>query len=343
MVNAKMKFYSRTLIQSVLAVLVLFVGISIAKKLISMKRPPQKKERAVIAPLVNAQRVRQKDNIRMIVSGYGTVEPKIKVRIVPQVSGRAVYVHSEFTNGGFFKSDEVLIRIDPSDYELAVEKAASEVAKAKTALDTQKAEAEVAGQEWKQLNPGQKPTNPLVLREPQIRQAEAELAAANASLATAKLNLERTEISLPFNGRVLEEDVDEGQYLQAASPVGTAYGTDAVEIVVPLEDAELGWFDVPLISKNADRNGKSARGSKAIVKSDFAGSEQERQGYIIRTEGQIDPDSRVVNVVVGVNEPFDTSDGKTPLIPGMFVEVNIKGIFCVCRGRLYIISRRYGG
>lgn len=88
---------------------------------------------------------------------------------------------------------------------------------------------------------------------------------------------------------------------------------------MPLEDKELAWFDVP------DGRDSSSESVEAEVKANFAGAEQSWTGYVKRTTGQVDKTSRLISVVIEVLEPFDTSGGRNPLLPGMFVEVSIKG------------------
>ena len=192
-------------------------------------------------------------------------------------------------------------------------------------LYLEKAEAEVAKQEWQQLNPGTEPPSPLIVRQPQIRQAQTRLKATKAQLATTKLNLERTNISLPFEGRIANETVDLGQFVTVGQSIGKAYGIDAVEIQVPLEDRELAWFDVPVNPISINDKTSPVVGAKVEVKSDFAGSKHTWQGRAIRTTGQIDKTSRLVSVVVEVSKPFQRVNNRPPLVPGMFVELFIKG------------------
>jgi multidrug efflux system membrane fusion protein len=311
-------------LQVVLVLVILATGVGIAAVLKYTRKPPAKTEKKALAPLVNVLTVSQQD-IEMVVQGYGTVQPKVQAEVVPQVSGKVVAISDNFRNGGFIKAGEALITIDPRDYELAVQRAQADVASAEVALDLEKAEAAVARQEWEDLNPGAEPPSPLVLREPQVRQVQTRLEAAKAQLATAELNLERTKVSLPFDGRVVTETVDMGQYAIAAQTIGKVYGIEAVEIEVPLEDWELGWFDIPAnpVSLNGDGSGK--RGSKVEVRAEFAGGAHTWEGHVVRTTGEIDRMSRMVSVVVEVPEPFKGANGRPPLVPGMFVELLIKG------------------
>jgi len=298
-------------------------GGGAAYMLIQAKKAPPRVEREIAVPLVVVEEVVLQD-VPVVVSGYGAVRAKNVVQVVPQVSGKVVAVVDDFVSGGFFPADETLITVDPRDYELAVQRAQASVARAQVTLDLEKAEALVARAEWEALRPGEKPTSPLVFHEPQIRQAEAEVAAGRADLATAQLSLERTKIALPFNGRVLEENVNLGQYLVAGQSVATVYGTDVVEIPVPLEDRELAWFEVPWIqSQNMGETEK--QGASVDVMADFAGAVRHWQGWVARMQGEVDRDSRMVHIIVEVAEPFNVANGSVPLGPGMFVELKIQG------------------
>jgi len=307
-----------------LSVLLLLFGIVLAVTLVKLRKPPKRSIPKRLAPLVKVKRLHAQD-VEMVVTGYGTVTPSVEVEIVPQVSGKIIWTNPEFKPGGFIRANEELFRIDPRDYELAVEQADAVVAEAVVKLDLEKAEAAVSRKEWEQLHPDSEPTSPLVLREPQIRQAEANLKAAQARLAVARLNLERTRLSLPIDARIMSETADLGQFVTAGRAVGSAYGTEAVEIELPLEDKELAWFDIPdgLVQLNGDE--VSNRLTPAEVRAEFAGKVHTWKGYVTRTTGQVDRKSRLISVVVEVPHPFDKGVGRVPLLPGVFVEVSIKG------------------
>ena len=311
------------LLQALIALVFLALGILAIYFLIKLRKPPQRVEQEVLAPLVKVQQLRKRD-IQMIVSGYGTVNAKVQTDIVPEVSGKVVNVNPQLKPGGFIPAQEQVLKIDPEDYELSVQQAQALVADAQVKLDVEIAEAEVAKKEWQELHPNTEPTSSLVLREPQIKQAQAALASAKAQLATAELQFERTSVFLPFDALIISEKVDLGQYVVAGQSVGVAYGTEAVEIEVPLEDKELAWFDVFADSIAVDSNEVKNK-TETSIKAEFAGVKQTWNGYIVRTTGQVDRTSRMVSVVVEVPNPFDTSSGKPPLLPGAFVEVFIEG------------------
>ncbi len=314
----------RGFIQGFLTILIIILGITGALFFIKFKKQPEQEEQDVKIPLVKVEKVNVRD-IPMVIQGYGTVTPKVEVDIIPEVSGKVVYIHPELKVGGLIRANEKILQIDPRDYELAVMQAEAAVADAMVMLDKEKAEALVAQKEWKQLHGDTQPASSLVLREPQIRQAEATLDSAKAQLATAELRLERTNLSLDFDILITSENVDISQYVVTGQSLAKAYGTEAVEIIVPLEDSELAWFDV--FSNSIFENDKNDSSEKTIatVKANFAGSQQIWNGYVVRTTGQVDRTSRMISVVVEVPEPFKVAEGKAPLLPGIFAEVSIQG------------------
>lgn len=310
--------------QAILTLFVLVVGIVILMLFLKFRKSPERAEQALPAPLVQVLTLGSAD-AQMVVEGYGTVSPKVRVQIIPEVAGKVVFVHSELKAGGIVPAHERIVQIDPRDYELAVRQAEAAVAEAQVRIDTETAEAAVARREWQQLHPETEPSSPLVLREPQIRQARAALESAKAQLATAELRLERTKISLPFDVLIASETVDLGQYVGIGQALATAYGVDAFEIEVPLEDRDLAWFDILQGSAALGNSAGQTDRVMAKVHADFAGQEHVWTGHVTRTTGQVDPLSRMVPVVIEVPKPLDTSEGKPPLLPGAFVKVLIAG------------------
>jgi RND family efflux transporter MFP subunit len=260
----------------------------------------------------------------VVVTGWGTVQPRRSVNLVPQVSGRIVSVSPDLQAGGFFARGEVLLEIEDTDYRLAVRQAAAQVAQAEYNLATAREEARVARQEWERTRAdaeagsplaAAQPT-PLVFREPQLRQAEAALEAARAAHAQAELNLSRCRLTAPFDGRVISEDADPGDYVMAGSALGRIDDIGVAEITVDLPDHDLAWIDAP------NRPGETRTGSPALVRADFAGTEHTWRGRVARLGGAIDETSRTVPVVVEVPAPYATDGERPPLLAGLYVAVD---------------------
>ena len=311
-------------IQFILTILIIILGIAGAVLFIKYKKQPEQVEQNIQPPLVKVQQIHVSD-IPIIIQGYGTSQPKVQLDIIPEVAGKVTYVHPELKVGGFIKAGETILKIDQRDYELALSQAQSAVENAREQLEKEQAEAQVAKTEWMQMHGDTEPDSSLVLRQPQIRKAQSALSSAEAQLATAQLRLDRTTISLEFDILVTNENVDLEQYVVMGQSLAKAYGTKAMEIVVPLEDQELAWFDAFGYSQQINSNQKQVEQPEVTVKANFAGAEQTWKGKVVRTTGQVDRTSRMVSVIIEVENPFDVPQGKAPFLPGIFAEVLIKG------------------
>ena len=252
----------------------------------------------------------------------GTVSPRTESVLVPEVSGRITSVSRSFANGGFFEQDDILLSVDPHDYREAVVRAEAVVAQSRLRLAETQAEAEIALKEWEDLGRGQ--ATPLTLRRPQLAEATAAQAAAQAALQRAERNLARTEIRAPYAGRVRHKQVDVGQYVTPGTPLATIYAVDFAEIRLPLPADELAYVDLPL-----DYRGESGdlTGPRVTLTAAFAGRTHEWEGHIVRTEGEIDPRSRMVHAVVQVRDPYARGEDpdRPPLAAGLFVDAAIRG------------------
>ena len=256
----------------------------------------------------------------VIIEGEGTVKPLREIQVVPQVSGKVIYVSPSLVDGGEFKKGDVLLRIDPVDYQLAVTLAQARIKDSESKLKFAEEEAAAAKEEWRLLNErnsdADKEPPALVAKEPQLAAARARLEADRADLRKAKLNLERTAIKAPFNGRVSAENVDTGQYVGTAQNLATLFSTEASQIVVPFEDENLYWFHVPGFTPG------SGPGAPVNVRTRFAGRESVWTGRVVRAEGKLDERTRMVDVVIRVEKPYAT---RPPLAAGLFVTVEIQG------------------
>ena len=333
----------KSVLKTILPILILAAGAATFFLLKSMQTEPERVARPNLGPLVEvieapAQRV------QVIVEGQGTVRPDAQINLVPQVSGVVVWKDQALKSGGAFTKGDVLFRIDPRDYELALRQARAQVEQAYYHRDIAQQESDVAQQEWQRMRGGDITPSDLVLRLPQLRAAEANLTAAQARLEEVALRLERTQLKAPFSGRVRTSQVDVGQHVNAGQPIAQLYSIEKAEIVVPVPDEDLAWFTLPApVDTEADEwgtqrinNGRNEdpnalfhyarRGATTRVRGTFAGMEHEWNGRVVRTEGELDPQSRMVRLVVEVDDPYAAlSEGSPPLTVGMFVNVAITG------------------
>lgn len=306
----------------VLPVIIVAAAVAIMILMIRLK-PDVEKQETVSPPVLVRVMEAVSGTHRFVVESQGTVSPRTESMLVPEVSGRVVAVSPAFNAGGFFEAGDVLLTIDRYDYSQAVVRARAEVARAELALAREKAEAEVARREWQELG-GDEPPTALTLREPQLKDAEAALAASRAALDKANRDLERTEVRAPYAGRVRSKTVDVGQFVNRGTPVAALYAVDYAEVRLPIQDDDLAFFDLPL----AYREGGGAGGGAAVTLSaDFAGKRRSWEGALVRTEGEIDPRTRMVHVVARVADPYGRgrSGDRPPLAAGLFVDAVIHG------------------
>ncbi|GAB6057253.1 efflux RND transporter periplasmic adaptor subunit [Desulfonatronum parangueonense] len=317
----------RTILKIILPLLILAVAVLIAGRLIAGRPQPEPVAREIPAVLVETMTATREDRT-IIVRATGTVQAARESSIVPQVAGRVVWVAEEFTAGGFFRQDDPMLALEEDDYSLVLERSEADVVRAEVELTKVEGAGRVARQEWERFGPdlggdafppGQEP-NPLVLYEPQLRQAQASVQAARAARDQARLNLERTKITAPYNCRIRSENAALGQFVPSGAPVAMVADTDSVEIRLPVRVEDLDWLRVP--------------GARAAIRMPDR-PEQVWHGHVVRSLGEVDPHTRMAALVVSVADPYGLEPSedlpqpkdapRSHLTPGLFVEVDLEG------------------
>ena len=257
----------------------------------------------------------QPSAISLAVNTQGTVEARRRISLVAEVAGKVAAVSDQFEEGAFFDAGDILLRLEQADYEFAIARAQSQVAAGEQRLAEERGRNRQAKREWREL--GTVEANALFLREPQLKAAEAALRAAEADLSAAQLALARTEIRAPFDGRVESKRVDLGQYVGPGTAVADIYATDIVDVALPLNNSQLAALQLPM-------NANVASGSPVMLSTDFGGREWQWQAQIRRVQAVVDRQSRTINAIAEVLQPFELEpSGRPPLTPGMFVRAEI--------------------
>jgi RND family efflux transporter MFP subunit len=251
------------------------------------------------------------------VVAQGTVAPRTEATLVARVGGRIDRVAREYAEGAFFSRGQTLLWIEDADYRLAVAQAEAAVAQARVGLESEQAEAELARREWTELGEGE--ASPLTRREPQLAEARARLAAAEAALEQARLNLARTRVEAPYDGRMRSKQADVGQFVGPGTPLAAVYSTATAEIRVPVAREELAFLDLDL-----GRGDYGSDGPEVLLTGDGRGS---WRGRVVRADGGFDPRTRMLGLYVEVADPFNRKrGGGGPILPmGLFVEAEIEG------------------
>ena len=276
--------------------------------------------------------VAKRQPVTFMVHTQGAVTPRTSTTLVSEVSGQIVEVAPAFVKGGFFGQGDVLVRIDPRNYQTALKRARSEVAKARTKVATEHALAAYAYEDWQRLrslDATEAQASDLALRKPQLAEAVAGLEFAEADLEKATEDLDRTVIRAPYDGMVRDKRADVGQYVNVGTALADTFAIDYAEVRLPLPQSELQYLHLPR---------QDSPPLPVSLQADIGGVRHSWDGRVVRTEGVFDADSRVLHVVAQVDDPYNMKSAahQEPLRIGTFVTAAIEGRD---GGDLFVIPR----
>jgi len=296
---------------------VISVSLGLAMVMIDQRKEPLRLEQGAGIPLVQVVTIKSQ-KVTPILQAYGEVNPHREVQIQAQVSGITTLIDDRLIVGGIFKSGEELMRIQPIDFELAVDQREADLARARMQHALELGRQEVAKREWQLLGdkqPVEASRKRLALRVPQLRQAEIALTAAESALQRAQLDLDRTIIRSPFNASVLSENAEKGQLITATGNICRLVCTDDYYVITSLPQ------NMAKHIRTLEDHGISA---KARIHT--PGSEM-REGTVIRFLSDLESNSRMARVVVEVKDPLaleDANAGREKLFLGSFVKLEIE-------------------
>ncbi|MGI9521372.1 MAG: efflux RND transporter periplasmic adaptor subunit [Hyphomicrobiaceae bacterium] len=348
------------------------IGGSVLWFAVTNRQPPPQVAIGEIAKPVRVITLAPRNVVPELV-GYGSVQPENVWTGVAQVSGRVVYTNPLFRRGATLPAATELIRISPDDYKLAVAESEAQIRSAQAKLDeldvTEQNTTELLRIEEESLTLKQKAIDAkreLVQRgtvaklsfESELRdllgqkkavqdlrnslrliptqktvQAE-QIHVNNSKLETAKLNLKRTSIRLPFNARISSVDVEVSQFVQTGSKIGSADGTASAEITAQYPLDRLRKFFDALRKAQPDKKRSFATrqafaqsiGLHSIVRLNTGDQDIEWRGRVARLNDTLDEQTRTIGLITVVDAPYAQSKPGTrpPLVKGMFVEVELR-------------------
>lgn len=314
-----MKHWTTKVFAALLALGILAAGAATVTYLMVSAPEVKRSAQERVPPLVEALDM-QSGTVSRVVEAFGTVMPAREIEISPEVSGRIIEVHPSLEPGGIIKAGEVLIRIDPEEYELAVEEAEGALAEAQAALEVEQGRQTVAQREWELFGkdlPNAQVSESLALREPQRRQAEARILSARSAVKQAELDLKRTAVLAPFDVLVLDESVDIGQNVSPGSPIAQLAGSEEFWVRVSIPADRLG-----AVLEAAGSGNTTVRIYPEIAKEDQA----PLTGRVVRHLGQVDPEGRMAQLLLAVENPLGlngTRPEHAPLSLNSFVRAEL--------------------
>jgi len=282
------------------------VGAAALAVAVSQLKPePQKKDDEKLDLLVEVVPLEVSTESFKIRS-QGTVRPRTQTILSAEISGSIVSISPKFIAGGIFQEGEVLMRIDPTNYTVAVDKADALVRQRQIEYDGAK---KLRSQGYR--------------AESEFASAAAALASAQAELVSARRNLERTFIRLPYEGMVLSKDTDIGQFVNPGSQLGVAFATDRAEVRLPLTDLDLAFVEMPKATEISETG--AVDGPQVRLTAVQKGKRVAWDAQIVRSEGVVDERSRVTYAVAHIADPYQLHGNGSPLPVGTFVAADISG------------------
>lgn len=275
-------------------------------------------------PLVETVEIHPgKENV--FIEAFGTVVPARSITLQSEVEGRIISQNPELIPGGLINMDEVMVRVDPADYELKVHEYRAELEEANFELDLEKGKQVIAGREWALMENEIKTAEAgksLALREPHLRLAKAKVDKAKSRLSAAELALKRTTVKAPFNALVLEEFIDKGQLVNKQTPLAKIVGTDQFRVQASVPVSVLQQISVP------GRTGQRGPSAKIIFEP-VSSMPVIRSGHVLKIMGNLDPEGRMARLLIAIDDPLNLHSGnasdrtKGKVLLGSYVKVMI--------------------
>ena len=323
---------------AVLPLTILLVAVGVSAALAMFKPKPLKAESpntAVSVKTIVIERIDKHFSIR----SQGTVSPRTRTDLISEVSGSILGVSPNFVVGGVFKQHEVLMWLDPADYEVDVQRANAELASTNAQLALEQAKATQAQKEWDQTGKPRKRAPTLALRKPYMDEALAKVQKAEAELKQAQRKLEKTKIRAPYAGMVSKKSVDMGHYVNAGASLGEMFAIDRAEVRLSITDSDLAILGTSFVTSPKADAGAAAQ---VTLSSLVEGKSQQWDATIVRSEGVVDPLNRTQFLVAHVDDPYGllTPKNQARLLMGSFVTAQVQAsqsqsVFAIPRNAIY--------
>ena len=304
--------------KGLLTVAVLLVALIMGYALLATAPTAQQVEPELVAKAIRVQKINIED-VRLAVRSQGTVTPRTESALIPEVSGRVEWISPNLVSGWFFKSNEVLLRMDDRDLRASVERSRASLARAVAEAEHSRFEMERQETLVKKSLASQASLESSIRAK---RVSEAATIEARVTLQQAERDLLRTELRAPYEGLVRSKNVDVGQFISRGNSLGSIYAADSVEVRVPLADSQLAYLDLPLGLRGELPPENQAN---VTLSTYYGGQYYEWAGKLVRTEAEIDTRTRMVNAVVRVEEDQESDQPGMPV--GLFVNASIEGRF----------------
>jgi RND family efflux transporter MFP subunit len=306
-----------TAIKAIITIAVLLAAVAAAAGIIMSRPMPEQLTVSETTSAIRAMTV-VKESLRLKIRSEGTVTPKTQTNVIPEIKGRVTWISPNLVVGGYFQAGDLLVTIDAADYEARTGLAQAQLLRAEAELEHKRFELQRL-QTLIKDNLVSQSSFENAARAHKI--AKANVIESKINLAQAERDLSRTKITAPFEGMVRSESIDIGQFVQQGTPIASIYASDAVEVRLPIVNAQLAYLD-PANLQRGELDPATAPMIRLTAR--YAGTSFVWRGQLARTEGEIDAQSRMITAVARVRQDNQSPD-VPPLQVGAFVAAEIEG------------------
>lgn len=306
-----------TAIKAIITIAVLLAAVAAAAGIIMSRPMPEQLTVSETTSAIRAMTV-VKESLRLKIRSEGTVTPKTQTNVIPEIKGRVTWISPNLVVGGYFQAGDLLVTIDAADYEARTGLAQAQLLRAEAELEHKRFELQRL-QTLIKDNLVSQSNLENAARAHKI--AKANVIESKINLAQAERDLSRTKITAPFEGMVRSESIDIGQFVQQGTPIASIYASDAIEVRLPIVNAQLAYLD-PANLQRGELDPATAPMIRLTAR--YAGNSFVWRGQLARTEGEIDAQSRMITAVARVRQDNQSPD-VPPLQVGAFVAAEIEG------------------
>lgn len=313
--NKKKTFIISGLILLAAAVLVVVVFLTEP----TAQRESATRETAMLVDVIPVER----GSYRPVIRTTGTVEPVREIILSPRVSGEIVRRADVFNPGQSVNEGSFLLKIDDADYQNTFSLRKSDLEEARANLALEQGRQDVARRDFEQSEVTlSEERKALVLREPQLKTAEAAVMAAESALDQASLDLQRTSVIAPFDALILQRNVDVGSLVSPGQVMGRLVGTENYWVVAAVPQSRLRWLAF------SEEDGLTSGAEVKIFNRSAWGTDVFRIGTLEKMVGELEESTRLVKVMISVPDPLGIKESQEylpELLLGSFVEIEIEG------------------
>ena len=300
--------------------LAIIAGAVLLSMLMFMLKPAPPKLESPDTALAVETMVLEKITAQLKIQSQGTVLPRTSTSLISEVSGAVLEVSPQFVVGGVFQAGDVLMQLDPTDYQVALQRAEAKLISMNAQLSFEQARSAQAKKEWAMTGRPASEAPLLALRKPYLAEAQANVLQAEAEVAQAQQKLDKTTIRAPYAGMVSQKMADIGQFVATGSKLGEIFAIDYAEVRLPMTKRDMAKLNLEALA-----GGQAS--STVTLTASVGGADLQWDALLVRSEGVVDQRNRAQYLIAQLDDPYNIRNSRQnpALLMGTFVRATIAG------------------